>query len=89
MTKIRILLTKHQNFELVWILGHSRLLENEKADKKARSPANSETFDDTTWAYQDFRKSISSYELICRNRRWNAEENKIKEHKYSVANQPT
>jgi hypothetical protein len=33
-------------------------------------------------------KSISAYELMtCRNRRWNAaEENKMRDHKYSVAN---
>jgi ribonuclease HI len=87
VTKIRILLIEHRNIELIWIPGHSGLLGNEKADKEARSAANSETINDTTLEYQDFRKSISAYELVCRNRRWNAvEENKMKEHKYSVAN---
>jgi hypothetical protein len=66
----------------------SGLLGNEKAEKKARSAANSENFDDTALEYQDFRKSVPAFELICRNRRWNvAEKNKMKDHKYSVANE--
>jgi hypothetical protein len=87
VTKIRFLLSEHQNIELVWSPGHSGLLGNEQADKEARSAANSETLDDTALECQDFWKSISAYELPCRNRRWNAaEENKMREHKYSVAN---
>jgi hypothetical protein len=74
VTKIRILLIKHQNIELIWSPGHSGLLGNEQADKEARSAANSETLDDTALEYQDFRKSISAYELTCKNRRWNAAE---------------
>jgi hypothetical protein len=76
VTKISILLIEHQNIELVWIPGHSGLLENKKADKEARNAANSEIFDDTTLEYQDFRKSLPAYELTCKNRRW----------KYLVAN---
>jgi hypothetical protein len=60
---------------------------NEKADKEATSATNIKTFDDATLEYQEFRKSIPAYEPTCRNRRWNAaEENKMKEHKYLVAN---
>jgi hypothetical protein len=45
-----------------WYRAPKSLLGNEKVDKEARSAANSETFDDTTLEYQDFRTSIATYE---------------------------
>jgi ribonuclease HI len=57
MTKIMILLIEHQKIELVWIPSHSELLGNEKADKEARSAANSETFDDTTIRHWNIKTS--------------------------------
>jgi hypothetical protein len=61
--------------------------ETNRLTKEARSAANSETLDNTALENQDFWKSISAYELSCRNRRWNAaEENKMRGHKYSLAN---